>query len=331
MLWLTLLACTTSPSTKAPSNAGHEGHEGGHGDHATVQHRFDDVEKWAKVFDDPARDAWQKPTEIVAAMKIEPGQVVADLGAGTGYLVPHLAEATGETGRVIALEVEDSLVHHMQQRFVDQPQVVTRKSGTGVPALEEAEVDHVVLLDVYHHIDQRVAYFHHFRKVMKPGGRLTIVDFDPAAPGAHGPPPEHRISREQMSKELREAGWVAMPSVEDTLEEQYIATYMVGRAHASVDWLFDQVEKGEDLQFVDVRTPQEFKQGHVPGAVNLSLFDFSPEKISEFDRSRPVVVICQSGNRSRVAAARFERNGYAAINIKGGTLAWFKSGRPVVK
>src|SRR5688572_30611600 len=60
---------------------------GGHGRHdgATVGQRFRGVKEWQRMFDDPARDAWQKPAELVAALGISRGDVVADLGAGTGY------------------------------------------------------------------------------------------------------------------------------------------------------------------------------------------------------------------------------------------------------
>jgi predicted methyltransferase len=73
---------------------------------ATSQRRFDDVEHWVRVFDDPARAAWQKPAEVVAALGLEPGMVVADVGAGTGYFMRLLATAVGPRGTVFAAEVE---------------------------------------------------------------------------------------------------------------------------------------------------------------------------------------------------------------------------------
>jgi hypothetical protein len=68
------------------------------------------------VFDDPARAAWQKPAELVAALALRPGQAVADVGAGTGYFLTHLAGAVGETGTVYAVETEPNLVVHLRDR-----------------------------------------------------------------------------------------------------------------------------------------------------------------------------------------------------------------------
>ncbi|MEO1367444.1 MAG: methyltransferase domain-containing protein, partial [Acidobacteriota bacterium] len=102
------------------AHGGHGGH-GGHGDHGDLHapgHRrdFSDVERWSAIFDAPERDEWQRPGHVVELMAIEAGMTVADLGAGTGYFLPHLAAAVGAEGRVYALDVEESLVDHMRDR-----------------------------------------------------------------------------------------------------------------------------------------------------------------------------------------------------------------------
>jgi predicted methyltransferase len=195
---------------------------------AGAQHRFDDAEKWAKVFDDPARDAWQKPAELVATLRIPPGATVADLGAGTGYLAAHLAGAVGPDGRVLALEVEPNLIEHLKTRFTDQPNVEARLIGFDGPKLPPASVDRVVLLDVYHHIEGRPAYFAALRPALKPGGQLIVVDFIEGELPV-GPPPEHRIGAAQVSAELAEAGYREVGSV-DLLPYQYVKLYEVAAA-----------------------------------------------------------------------------------------------------
>src|SRR5579859_1655667 len=67
---------------------------------APLVHRFTDPEQWSKRFDDPARDAWQKPADVVGLMRIAPGMTVADIGAGTGYFEPYLSRAVGPNGVV---------------------------------------------------------------------------------------------------------------------------------------------------------------------------------------------------------------------------------------
>src|SRR5262245_48840955 len=83
---------------------------------ATVHHSFDDVDHWVRIFDDPERDAWQKPAEVVRALALAPGMTVADLGAGTGYFSRYLSAAVGDRGSVLAVDVEPNLVAHLRQR-----------------------------------------------------------------------------------------------------------------------------------------------------------------------------------------------------------------------
>src|SRR5882672_3034670 len=82
---------------------------------ATHEHGFRDAEKWAQVFDDPARDAWQKPHEVIEALSLKPDAVVADIGAGTGYFAMRLASMLPR-GRVYAIDVEPGMVKYLAER-----------------------------------------------------------------------------------------------------------------------------------------------------------------------------------------------------------------------
>ena len=87
------------------------------GPHDATSHRsFADVESWTRVFDDPARDEWQKPKALVEALGLRAGACVADLGAGTGYMSRHLAAAVGPDGTVLAADTEPNLVQHLRAR-----------------------------------------------------------------------------------------------------------------------------------------------------------------------------------------------------------------------
>src|SRR5687767_4821944 len=81
----------------------------------THQHSFGDAQKWAKVFDDPERDAWQKPHEVMQALGLKPDAIVADIGAGTGYFAVRLAHMLPQ-GRVYAVVTEAAMVKHLAER-----------------------------------------------------------------------------------------------------------------------------------------------------------------------------------------------------------------------
>src|SRR5688572_10578338 len=81
----------------------------------THQHGFGDAEKWEKVFDDPERDSWQKPHEVIQALALKPDAVVADIGAGTGYFSVRFARML-PNGRVYGVDTEPGMVKHLAER-----------------------------------------------------------------------------------------------------------------------------------------------------------------------------------------------------------------------
>ena len=171
----------------------------------THQHQFSGAEHWARTFDDPARDQWQKPHEVIQALRLAPDATVADIGAGTGYFAARLAHMTPK-GRVFAVDIEPDMVRYLSERAqrekVSNLQAVLGKPDD--PRLPE-KVDRVLLVDTYHHIDQRVAYFRRLRDSLKPGGEVAIIDFTAQSPV--GPPPAARISAQQVRAEMQQAGY----------------------------------------------------------------------------------------------------------------------------
>jgi predicted methyltransferase len=228
---LLLVACApanaAAPEAATPSPHAAHAHEGhphgapGHSPDGAFHHDFSDADKWAKRFDDPARDAWQKPADVVRLLDVREGMTVADIGAGTGYFEPYLAKAVGTTGTVLALDVEQTLVDYMQQRMTREglSQVRAAKIPFDSPELPDGKVDRILIVDTWHHIGFREAYSAKLAKALGPEGRLAIVDFTLEA--TDGPPREHRITPEKVIAELAEGGLVGEIAAED-LPQQYV-------------------------------------------------------------------------------------------------------------
>lgn len=171
-----------------------------------MAHSFAAAERYAKSFDDPARDAWQMPDRVIAALGLQAGQSIADIGAGTGYFSVRLAKTPAQP-KVYAVDVEAAMVEYVRHRAIREGlmNVVAVKAAADRTNLPEP-VDIVLIVDTYHHIPNRVAYFTALKAVMKPGGKLAIVDFKKDAPG-EGPPAEFRFTPDQITTELTKAGF----------------------------------------------------------------------------------------------------------------------------
>jgi ubiquinone/menaquinone biosynthesis C-methylase UbiE len=195
MLALVLLAATVALGHSAE-------HEKSHADH--LEHHFDPKES-ALRFDDPARDLWQLPDRVIAALNLKSGQIVADIGAGTGYFSVRLAKSKA-LPKVYAADIEPEMVSYLQERAAKEglTNVIAVQAAADQPNLPEP-VDLILIVDTYHHIGDREAYFRRLAKSIKPGGWVVIIDFKPDSP--EGPPKEFRFPLEQFKSEMGKAGY----------------------------------------------------------------------------------------------------------------------------
>jgi ubiquinone/menaquinone biosynthesis C-methylase UbiE len=203
--------------------AGHEGmdshHMGGPSDGA-FHRRFEHADEWAKEFDNPERDAWQKPEEILDALHLKRASSVADIGAGTGYFSVRIAKRIPD-GKIFAADVEPDMVRYLGERAQREnlTNLVPVQASADAANLPEP-VDVVLVVDTYHHIGDRPQYFAKLKSSLRPMGRLAIVDFKADSP--NGPPAQYRLSPERVTEELNAAGYSLMETLQFLPRQYYL-------------------------------------------------------------------------------------------------------------
>ena len=193
----------------------------------THEHSFGDAQKWSQVFDDPKRDAWQKPHEVIQALALKPDAVIADIGAGTGYFSMRFAHMVPK-GRVYGVDTEPDMVKHLAERAKREGLAnVTAVAGApDTPRLPE-KADVIVLVDVYHHVGDRERYFRKLQDSLKAGGRVAIIDFRLDSPV--GPLKSARMLPEQVITEMKRAGY-ALAKEHTFLPNQYFLVFQPGKS-----------------------------------------------------------------------------------------------------
>jgi SAM-dependent methyltransferase len=168
---------------------------------AHQQHPPQSAAEYAQVLDDPDRDGWQKPHEVIQALKLTGQETVADIGSGTGYFANRLAR---HTRRVFAVDIDARL---LEISLKSAPGNVTPVlASPDNPRLPEGASDLIFFCDVLHHIENRGAYLEKVKLALKPGGRVVVIDFQKRKLEI-GPPPEMKIDRADMVKEFEKAGF----------------------------------------------------------------------------------------------------------------------------
>ncbi len=159
-----------------------------------------------RQMNDPARDPWQKPKQVVERLDIQPGARVADLGAGGGYFTWYLAAAVGPQGKVYAVEIDDTALAIIEKEMKSRgvTNVVPIRAEPDDANLPEP-VDLVFSCDTYHHMQDRVAYFQSLARYLKPDGKVAILDFH--AEGFFSGLLGHGTTKQEVRREMESAGY----------------------------------------------------------------------------------------------------------------------------
>jgi len=175
--------------------------------HEEMHRLHQDAQAYIAMLEDPARDAYQKPHEVIAALDLKPGEVVADIGSGSGYFTLRLAAHVGDTGRVYGVDIDPAMVRHLNRRVRDAGlrNVHVLLADPDDPLLPEP-VDRFVVVDTWHHIEKQTEYLALMRKLLRPGGQVVMIDFQKKELPL-GPPLAMKIAREDLIQQMEAAGF----------------------------------------------------------------------------------------------------------------------------
>ena len=207
----------TTPAGQAP------------GGHAEAHRLHKNPREYIAALEDPKRDAYQRPHEVLEAIALRPGEVVADIGAGSGYFAFRFGHRVGEQGRVYAVDVSPDMVIHMNRRIREfgTLNVITVLAPPDDPLLPDGSIDRFFFCNVWHHIENRPKYLSLMRRMLKPGGQVVMIDFHKRDLPV-GPPASMKLSREESIKEMEGAGF-SVAKEHTFLPYQYFLVFTAGR------------------------------------------------------------------------------------------------------
>jgi precorrin-6B methylase 2 len=177
----------------------------------------------------PQRENEERPTEVVAALGLRGGEIVADLGAGSGYFTFRIAPKVGERGKVLAVDIQDEMLETIRRRAaaLKVTNVAEVKGSETDPKLPANSVDVVLMVDVYHELAYPFEVMAKVRDALKPGGRVVFVEYrkeDRQVPIKE----VHKMSLEQIEKEMAVVALSLSRTVE-TLPWQHIVIFEKSR------------------------------------------------------------------------------------------------------
>src|SRR5262249_2279179 len=174
-----------------------------------------DVKEYVKRFETESRENYALRHEIVAALGLEPGMAVADIGAGTGLFTRLFAEQVGPMGKVYAVDIAKPFLDHIAADATQrkQKQVITVLGSQDSTTLPPQSVDLVFLSDVYHHLEKPEKTLTSIRRALRPDGRLVIIEFDRVEGRSSDFVLKHvRASQAVFRKEIEDAGFWVVPT-----------------------------------------------------------------------------------------------------------------------
>jgi arsenite methyltransferase len=170
-----------------------------------------DIQQYIETLERPDRDHDQKPDDVIKALDLNEYMTIADIGAGSGYFTRKFVWAVQDKGLVYAVDIEPEMLKYNEEMIEHLHTPYNAKfllTKPDDPMLPPSSVDLDFLCNTYHHLDRRPDYFSRLRGALKPGGRVTIIDFyHDERSGKLGFPKEHLVPRDTVIEEMTAAGF----------------------------------------------------------------------------------------------------------------------------
>lgn len=173
----------------------------------------------------PDRDAWQRPDQIMDALGIGEGSVVADLGAGGGWFTVRLARRVGPNGLVWAEDIQPQMIEAIDRRIQREGlrQVRTRLGTASDPRLPKASLDAALIVDTYHEMEHPSMLLRNLASALKSTGQVAIIEHKKDG-GGPGPAMEERVDPELVIRDAQAAG-LQLKARPDFLRYQYMLVF----------------------------------------------------------------------------------------------------------
>jgi ubiquinone/menaquinone biosynthesis C-methylase UbiE len=170
------------------------------------------------------RDEVQRPVHVLDVLGVREGQTVADIGCGSGYFTVHLSHRVGARGKVYATDLQPEMLALLKKKTDKEKitNVVPVLATEDDAKLPEGALDLILLVDVYHELPKPAETLAQFKKALRPGGRLALVEYRAEDPKVEIKP-DHKMTLAQIKKELGESGWTFLDS-DESLPQQRIVT-----------------------------------------------------------------------------------------------------------
>ncbi len=167
-----------------------------------------DPKSYIGVLEDPQRDVYQKPHEVLTALAIKPGETIADIGAGSGYFTFRLSHFVGPKGKIYAVDVSPDMILYINRRIRDLKitNVISVLADPDDPLLPDRAVNRFFFSESWHHIENQTKYLTLMKRMLKPGGEVVMIDFHKRELPV-GPPMEMRIAREDLIAQMEHNGF----------------------------------------------------------------------------------------------------------------------------